>query len=812
MDKSSEGDTVENLQTPGVKTKGTALAEYLEQEALKQKLSSNSESDNSPESSVFDTPTETPETKPQEIELGAGCSGIADWAVTNVDVHDKTILAQREDPEGAQTDRLLGGGSITKELEAEDKEDNFNSQRQEENIEEFDNTLQVSGGHLIKTPQTEVQINYKSRALRLDCGKVRQVLDKQLAAIEEAPDFMASRFPRRSNLFDKFGLRTKEMADRITPDTPVDECKKYLEDNNFSFDHCLDSAGVEDEGKIIDLANRLFQSQQMTTDTSSREKRKSAGGKTPTKDTFKQDKSFEAKMREYQKAKDRHTRYSRTATASGGGNGSDPSDSSSDDSGDGDPEITLPGANNDDMEMMKQVVTMFSGILKKPDVRCPQFKDRPEDVFNHTLKSKDWMNCLQIPRDKRSKKFKETLVGPARKWYDTIRVPTQWSKMKEMFEAKFGLSREEMLDIWKNLKFNPDTDDIEKFLELAQTTGKGLKYEESHIWEIVSSCMPDEVQISLFDVVDLQKGSEKLIKIYRGRANKKKAATMTSPFNRISDPSLEYTSQPTIHVTDNMALISSIEKLTDTMDYMADAKNKSDKPFVKPKPNFKPSPTGFKHPTTPRPNDKNVPPPKPSQFNQPPEGQNYSNNSFPSRGRGRNFGDGPYDRRQSPYYPQRTDNQQAPYYPPRADNQQRQDRPFYPNRDQGSYRPRWDNSPENRPRWDNADRGRNPPFRGGFDRSPRGKLTRTIGKPVNRDDERCFLCYGFGHWYRDCPDRQRLGNYPKPQPSTSQGSQDQPRVFGRYPPKDTQIPQDRVGSLNSMTDFIETSYYNPLNM
>ena len=77
------------------------------------------------------------------------------------------------------------------------------------------------------------------------------------------------------------------------------------------------------------------------------------------------------------------------------------------------------------------------------------------------------------------KNFRLTLDHHAREWYDKADCKTSWKKMKLEFSRYFstqGRSMKNLLNRWKEFKFNPQTDDIEEFVRDAQETVVQLKY------------------------------------------------------------------------------------------------------------------------------------------------------------------------------------------------------------------------------------------------------------------------------------------------------------------------------------------------
>ena len=99
----------------------------------------------------------------------------------------------------------------------------------------------------------------------------------------------------------------------------------------------------------------------------------------------------------------------------------------------------------------------------------PTFKGTPgENPEPHILSAHDWLELSNIPPHQRVDKFKLTLAGKARQWFDEIPVPINWDALIAVFRTRFsvlGRSNQMLHDRWASFKFDPTQDDIDVFLE-----------------------------------------------------------------------------------------------------------------------------------------------------------------------------------------------------------------------------------------------------------------------------------------------------------------------------------------------------------
>ena len=138
-------------------------------------------------------------------------------------------------------------------------------------------------------------------------------------------------------------------------------------------------------------------------------------------------------------------------------------------------------------------------------IQPPIFKgkkaERPEA---HLLHVRDWMDAIGVTKEEdKVNYFRLTLDHLAREWYnDSGSAIDDWTEMKQEFSKHFSTQGKSMLNLherWRKFSFDPDKDDIEKFLRNVQECAKQLKYDEEITLNTIKACMPKAIYGSLYE-------------------------------------------------------------------------------------------------------------------------------------------------------------------------------------------------------------------------------------------------------------------------------------------------------------------------
>ena len=150
-----------------------------------------------------------------------------------------------------------------------------------------------------------------------------------------------------------------------------------------------------------------------------------------------------------------------------------------------------------DVDALKDAITDAFQDICGVSIPLPQFHGkRGETPEKHCLKVEDYFKDLKITTDaNKVAKFKATLCGKARQWLADLRPePTEYShpdtdpivdkqaSLKHKFIQRWstkGRTPEALYSEWKNLKFDPATDDVEEFISDVISLAKSLGYPDT---------------------------------------------------------------------------------------------------------------------------------------------------------------------------------------------------------------------------------------------------------------------------------------------------------------------------------------------
>ena len=121
-----------------------------------------------------------------------------------------------------------------------------------------------------------------------------------------------------------------------------------------------------------------------------------------------------------------------------------------------------------------------------------QFSGKPKvDAEAHLLRTEDWMNTHNFPKDQKVGQFCLTLTHEARLWYATLDAQQQqltcenlWDKFRQQY-SKFGSTREQYFHAWRSFQFNEATDTIDRYIHKVKQVAALLNYGEPQNFRIV---------------------------------------------------------------------------------------------------------------------------------------------------------------------------------------------------------------------------------------------------------------------------------------------------------------------------------------
>ena len=136
-------------------------------------------------------------------------------------------------------------------------------------------------------------------------------------------------------------------------------------------------------------------------------------------------------------------------------------------------------------------------------VEIPSFLGtKQQDPQAHLLAAKDWLDQSNVPLNRRSDKFRLTLKGKARVWYDSLDRDTKrdWPTLQVEFSKHYSLqgrTPKQLYDRWEALSFDPDMDDIDQFISEVKQTAKQLHLPPGAVITKIKGKMPQAMAWAL---------------------------------------------------------------------------------------------------------------------------------------------------------------------------------------------------------------------------------------------------------------------------------------------------------------------------
>ena len=186
------------------------------------------------------------------------------------------------------------------------------------------------------------------------------------------------------------------------------------------------------------------------------------------------------------------------------------------------------------------ITNAFRNLRRDFAYPVPQFSgkkgEKPED---HCLKVEDWFAHFNIAEgnndDQRVQKFKETLTGKPRQWYNSLNpLPNTWdgnNGLKTQFNTRWsikGKTPDALYAEWQSLQFDPSKEDVEDFINDVQQIATQLGYPERAQVMAIKGCLPMDVHNSCLNIDALPDLKQFLIRVF-DNPRMKKAYNKTEP-------------------------------------------------------------------------------------------------------------------------------------------------------------------------------------------------------------------------------------------------------------------------------------------
>ena len=379
----------------------------------------------------------------------------------------------------------------------------------------------------------------------------------------------------------------------------------------------------------------------------------------------------------------------------------------------GDPLLPAAGADMGEVAALRDALTeAFTNLRRDFAYPVPQFSGKKgEKPENHCLKVEDWYNHFAIPDGNKVERFKETLTGKAREWYNGLApVPGAYAgdnNLRAQFCTRWSLKGKTPSALyaqWQNLSFDPGTEDIEDFLSDVKEIATQLGYPDAAQVMAIKQCMPLEVHSCCLNMNDLGELKTFVITVFDNPRLKKQysskekdsAKTSANPFAQMEDgPSASYSSMTATGKQSTSYVAPTIELGPESLQALR-SEVQNWKPHAAPKNRGRGN-----------------------------RGQNNYKGNKPQGNQGQGY---QRNGRQNNYQGQQSSHQSS--QSSRGNSRG--------NRQGGRGRGR-----------DQRSQGQR------FDRSPNESKSRVASKTPDKDKRRCYYCQEHGHFIRECPAKAR---------------------------------------------------------
>ena len=139
----------------------------------------------------------------------------------------------------------------------------------------------------------------------------------------------------------------------------------------------------------------------------------------------------------------------------------------------------------------------------------PEFSGKPEeDAESHLLSTRDWMEVHNFPEGEKVRRFRVTLIGEARLWYESLApLDNDWPALQNKFRwqySKIGNTPEQLFHAWRTFKFDENTDSVDSYVLRMSQVAAMLNYGEMQILENFKNTLPYRLYSTLINVNNLR--------------------------------------------------------------------------------------------------------------------------------------------------------------------------------------------------------------------------------------------------------------------------------------------------------------------
>ena len=171
----------------------------------------------------------------------------------------------------------------------------------------------------------------------------------------------------------------------------------------------------------------------------------------------------------------------------------------------------------------------------------PEFSDKPEeDVEAHLLRTNDWMLTHDFAEEQKTQRFRLTLIGEARLWYESIAHNDDgWPALQDHFRCQYsrvGGTPEQLCHQWRTLNYDESADTIDSYVIKLRQLAALLGYGELQMLETFKNTVPGKIYWALFPINNFREAIDtaKRVMAKEGLDKQRMGQSSVSPFIKVS--------------------------------------------------------------------------------------------------------------------------------------------------------------------------------------------------------------------------------------------------------------------------------------
>lgn len=207
----------------------------------------------------------------------------------------------------------------------------------------------------------------------------------------------------------------------------------------------------------------------------------------------------------------------------------------------------------------------------------PRAYSGKEDPKEHILKFKDYLDMHNLDPDRHLdwpeiiRRFKFSLEGKARQWYERAMPALNWDVLKQDFLTVFnhlGNTREQLITNWRNLKWD-GLESVDNYLERTTSLGEALNIGAQEILEAFKFGFPNQVYAHIINSPNLDQAAALAKRLMAIEKRNKQAQVQVPVFQQ---------EEVSTGISVNNKLLSEVvEKLYATVERLSEERGKAER-------------------------------------------------------------------------------------------------------------------------------------------------------------------------------------------------------------------------------------------